>query len=208
VTSASPSLLRAPRITDPEARRAAILVAQRDYLQWIESPAGAVPAVDRSAFRALRGAAKAMNEALRAFHGPASSNHCRLVAQMQLAEGHRQGQGHYSSVLGAVPLLLGLIERAADAEDTDGAAPDLAARLWVFMAADAWCLSFPRALPSKSPGGQFWKALDQLQLNREIDRRVPLLTEALLKSGIEQWREAKGLGNPPKRARIAQRVTR
>ena len=189
---ASPSLLRAPRITDPEARRAAILVAQRDYLGWLDT-CGAVPGVDRSKFRALARAARGMDQALHAFGVEASGDHCRLVAEMQLVQFHLQTQQHYRRLLGDLDELLGLIARAASAADTSGAVPDRDARVWLFLLADAWCQAFPRELPSATPRGRFWRALDDLQMARQLDKRVPELTLKMLRTGLSEWSRVQAL---------------
>ena len=192
MTSASPSLLRAPRITDPAARRVAILVAQRDYLQWYDT-ARAVPAVDRSAFCALAGAAKALDQALQPFELPASPSHRRLIGRMQLAEGHRQGQEQYSKRLGELAELLGLIKAAASVEATTGAVPDREARVWLFLLADAWRQAFPRNSPSATPRGYLWRALDDLKTAGQLDVRVPGLTLKRLRTGLGEWLDVQAL---------------
>ena len=192
MTSGSPVLLRAPRITDPEARRAAILVAQRDYLRWHDT-AKTVPAVDRAAFRALASAAKDMDQALRPFDQQASSSHSLLIGRMQLAEGHCHGQAHYSRMVGELAELLGLIEAAVSVEATPGTVPARDARVWLFMVADAWRQAFPRELPSATPRGYLWRALDDLKTAGQLDVRVPGLTLKRLRTGLGEWLDLQAL---------------
>lgn len=184
---------------DATACRAALLAAQGCYLHWLAHHADQQleDRPKRSDFATLADATKKLTAALRRFPSQ-GGNRVRLLALLQAEERHTGTQRAYETRLQDVGEFLELLQSAARRECRGGLVADAKARAWMFTAADEWRARFS-CKPSATERGRFWRTLAEMQTSRELSPRLPALTLKMLRRGLAEWADARGLVGAPKR---------
>lgn len=186
----TPPTKRAPLASDPAARRAVFMQAQRLYLQWLDDDAARILLVDhdRTAFNRLAKAARALDAALRSF-GPARyADRSLLYALLRQQPGG--GRIDPSTALGGLDELLGRLGAAGDEGGGSGLHANLHNRVWVFVAAKRWQAQVGKQ-PHAAIRSPFWLSLDEFQWDPTArSAKVPVLGREAVKAALTIWRSS------------------
>lgn len=186
----TPPTKRAPLASDPAARRAVFMQAQRLYLQWLDDDAARILLVDhdRTAFNRLAKAARALDAALRSFGPERYADRALLYALLRQQPGG--GRIDPSTALGGLDELLGRLAAAGDAGGGNGCHANMQARAWAFVAAGRWLLQIGEP-PSAAERGRFWLSLDEFQRDPTArSAKVPVLGREAVKAALTIWRSS------------------